>query len=367
MISVAALKQIYRQRRAFLATTLILSLMFTLLLAFHTISETQIRSNFSHMYNSKADMWISVQARDKLDGLLFSKSDYEKLRKLDVLSRVEPVFEAPAFLEAKGKRIPVLISSYAPSGLREPRLTEGKAPPWKYHRGLLVDDSIFTTTKLEVGNLVHLGGRDFEIAGLTTDNRYFFESVVQVPYDMLERASGDSDHISFAIAKVRQGVSLQQAKTEIARLLPRARIQTKDEYIQYLSDEISFISGVILSLELMVAVMVLLVLNMTLFNQIMENRTSLAVLRCIGASQARLTGSVILQSLAMSLVALLLAGVWVQLIAVSVHNVLPVRLSSSLSGFAVVFVIMALLSVAGGLIASRSVSRIDPIEATRAL
>ncbi len=227
-------------------------------------------------------------------------------------------------------------------------------------REILVDDSL-TAEGLAVGDTVTLLGSDHEwtIAGLTHDTTFQAAPVITVDAQALQSHAPSS--LSPAVSAVVVDADLS-GSTSAAEGATQAelRLLSTEEFIRTLPGY----SAQVLTFSLMIGSLVLiasLVLGIFLYVLTLQKRPVLGILKARGVPTAYLIHSGGAQTTILASTGVAVGMAATHLTSLVLPTAVPFRFSPQLD--AAITAAFIVVSVIGGLISVRVVTRIDPVEA----
>lgn len=279
----------------------------------------------------------------------------------DPLISVAAVAQASDLRDEAGDplRVDVFAFGIDPAGALAPTVTSG-SPISDPTREILVDDSL-TAEGLAVGDTVTLLGSDHEwtIAGLTRGTTFQAAPVITVDATALRGHAPSS--LSPAVSAVVLDADLSEEPSAVdSAAQAELQLLGTEEFIRTLPGY----SAQVLTFSLMIGSLVLiasLVLGIFLYVLTLQKRPVLGILKARGVPTAYLIHSGGAQTTILASTGVAVGMAATHLTSLVLPTAVPFRFSPQLD--AAITAAFIVVSVIGGLISVRVVTRIDPVEA----
>lgn len=248
--------------------------------------------------------------------------------------------------------------------------TTGRDGPWNLVRGrrpgphqAVVDEVAADQLGIDVGGKVEILGRPFTVSGLSQGGTSITNTTAFIRTEDFRAIRGPS--LSYVLVKARAGTSASGLKAMLARRLPGATVQMREEFISQESRIIRDMSADIMQIMSIIAFLIALaVVALTLFTATLSKLREYAVVKAIGAPSWRLGGTIAAQatwSIGLALVvAVALALVLRSVVGAATPNV---RLQIEPTSVIRVGVSALFAGAIGALVPLRRLIRLDPATA----
>lgn len=176
------------------------------------------------------------------------------------------------------------------------RVVQGRATPVPGEA--LIDRGIAAKAEVGIGDTVKILGRTFTIGGLTTGTVNLVSSVAFISMDDFEQARGGSVSPSFLLVRAQPGVSPADLAARIEAQVGRVTAQPTGDFAAQERRVIRDMSTDLLAIMNLVGLMIgLAVMALTTYTATLGRRAEYGVLKALGATNANLRLTVVLQAM----------------------------------------------------------------------
>lgn len=227
---------------------------------------------------------------------------------------------------------------------------------------ILVDDIYARGKKVEVGQMLHILGHDWHVAGIVEHGK---GARLFVLMSALQEMSGAVNKASIFFVKCDRSDHAPAASDEIKQLLPGYEIRPLKDYISLMTS--SNLPGLSAFISVMIGIAVaigFLVIFLSMYTTIIERTREIGVLKSLGASKAYIV-QIVLSETTLLCVLGTAAGIGLSFLArwafLSAFPTITILIVPKWVGYA------ALIAIGGGLLGASypawMASRKDPVDA----
>lgn len=194
---------------------------------------------------------------------------------------------------------------------------------------IIIDDLYQQTKHLKVGDEHTLKGRSFRVCGVVRNGK---GARVFVPIQTLQELTGWTGQATMMLIKCRQESQIEDAIAAIRQVLPDHQVNSSQEWVSLLMNTTP--PGLDLFIYVVVGTAVVIgsfAIFLSMYTTIAERTRDIGILKSLGASKAYIVNVILRESLALSLLGLLL-GVALTLVGRSVIEALIPTQQVLLSG-----------------------------------
>ncbi|MGI8923932.1 MAG: ABC transporter permease [Fimbriimonadales bacterium] len=315
---VLALRNLTKDRGRLALSISAIGLALTLMMMLSGIFHGSLARDVKYIQEIDADLFVFAKGTAAYYQVStpLSMASLQKLRHLQEVADVTPVYTVRAALESGGRTFSLYISGYDPADVR--------SGPWAVISGhrLIRDNQIVLPTKLAsrlslgVGDVIRLSGssRPFEIAALVPEASSFGRHHSWVTERTASELYPLPGYATFALVRLSRGAPIAQAIAAMKAEIPSASVNTKAEQLALARDfQADSFSPVLNAMTIIAATVATLIVGIVLYSFVHERRRELGVLLAIGFQYISLICLIFLQSFMLLfvsfVVALMLTGV----------------------------------------------------------
>ena len=233
---------------------------------------------------------------------------------------------------------------------------------------LVVDDLALRGANLvHLGDIVELNGQEVRLVAITHGNKSFSSPQVYTNLQTFERLTGQTDQVNFVAIRLKPGADIDQIRHTLLKgsadleIIPAGAFRSAT-----IMGLISQGVGMIFVIVFVGLVVGMLIITLTMYTATMEMLRDFAILKALGATQAKIWGIVLEQAVTKTAV-----GFAVGMAATLGVNYLVETVSGITGRFpplvvAACFALMVLLAIFGSLISIRKATQVDPAIVFRA-
>lgn len=255
--------------------------------------------------------------------------------------RVGPVVASRSSLVHDGASEEVVLVGHDADALGTPDVVEGRSVLGDGEA--VVDD----TVTVAVGDDVVVGGRPFTVVGRTTDTTI----LAGLPFVFV--TTRDAQDLTFGNREAISAVLVDGA----IRSLPDGTVALTVEEVG--RDTLNPLDGAIASIDLVRAllwVLAAIIVGAVVYLSALERQRDFAVLKAVGVSNRQLLGSLALQAVLVSIVAVALAAV----VQIFLGSVFPLKVRVPASAFWQLPLFAVAMALVAGAVGMRRVAQSDP-------
>ena len=337
-----------------------------------------IETMTSHKRNAHFNLMITPTYSSGERGFYLDVKKYEeKLKKISLITRIEPVIEYSSFAKINGNKVRLSISSFS-KNITRLQLDEGSFP--KNIHEIVVDRSLTEQNKLEIGSKIIVDKKIFKISGFTKGHRYFVWPVVFLRLNMIQKMIKAKSKANIFYLDIRKKIDLGEAKNKIKRSLEPlfvkhklidgrtlkdgVRITTKTQSNQQIADHFASMDKMLAFLTVLLLSIGILVIGTSIYISVLERSLSISTIRAIGASDTYI-GLMIVKEIAMTIFPSFIIGTLLGLtMSLAFSKFVNVDFSFSYKEITAALSYSALFVLAGGFFGIAKALSTDPLLVT---
>ena len=354
-----------RRRAALAAGGVAAALLLVLLL--QGIFDGAMRQVTAYLRSSPADVIVSQRnvRTMHMSVSVLPADTVAAVDRVDGVAWAEGIRYTTTFLTgASGDQQLSYVIGYDPaSGRGGPqRLTAGRPP----RQGeILVEEIGAGRLGVDTGDTVTVFGDRFRVSGLFAGGTTIVNSMAFIGTDDFAARRGQS--VAYVLAGAERGVDVDDLATRVARAVPDATAQTRDQFAHEEAALVRDMSADLMQIMSTVALLIALaVIGLTLFTLTLAKLREHAIVKAMGGRNARLAGIVLAQAAWSVGLAVALATVLAVVIGVGVERLNPeISIAIERSSVTRVAAQALVIGVIGALAPLRRVSAVDPASAFR--
>jgi len=312
-----------------------------------------------------ADVWVMQRgvANMHMATSYLADSKVSEVRRVPGVAEVEPILYLNTVVDAGERQwFAYVVGLDTPASRAGPwAMAAGKSEP---RSGEAVAPAVFARmTGLELGSTLRIVDRVFTVVGLSEGTFSMANSVIFVTKRDLEDIMQSFDIVSFMLVTAAPGVDAAALAQAIESEVDNVHALTADRFLsndRQLARQMG-VETVALMTFICGALAVLLV-AFTVYSQTVRQRRELAVAKALGASNASLYATVVLQAGIHVLASVLLAAAAAAVVAPLVNRYVPmVALKLTGASIAQVGVVGVVIAVLASLLPAWRIARVDPL------
>ncbi|MDP2210721.1 MAG: ABC transporter permease, partial [Candidatus Aquicultor sp.] len=252
----------------------------------------------TYYYNIGTDVMV---VQSGVEGVLTSMSSLpgslrDELGDIKDVDEVHEIISIPTIFLRGGEKTPINLIGYHPGEIGGPwRLAEGRGV--RNGDEVVLDLALAGQNEIKVGDSVSIMGRDFKVSGLSLETASWMSPLVFVGEEAAADMLQAGDIVSVFLVTVKPRTSVNNIEKEIEDRLPQADVFTTDQMARKERSVFEGLLGNVFTLITTVAFGVgILVVGLTVYTSIIERISDYGILKSIGASNASLYVTVLIQS-----------------------------------------------------------------------
>ncbi len=248
----------------------------------------------------EADVWVAREGTsDFIAAASILPNDMQgELEALDGVRRVDPVVVRPMrFEETNANASTHLVGYDTESGVGGPvRWTKGKEVPGPGEA--IIDATYGRVAGVSMGDTLRFGGRELEVAGVSTGGDFVFSQTTFVTLDEARSLLGMADLTTFYLVQLEDGADVDAFTSSVEDAFPGVVALTSDEFADTTRNRVMASVVPILIVILFLAFVVgVAITGLTIYNATVEKAREFGILKAIGFTNGYLYRLVLEQSL----------------------------------------------------------------------
>lgn len=361
-----AFKNLFQEKTRLLISVGGVAFAILLMLVLLGIREGLVKAFIAYPEKNPAQIIVSKEGIvDMFHGVsIVSDQDTEIIKNTDGVDEVVGMISLPAIYEKNGKKQDMFLVSYEPeSSLGAPwNIVEGRNALDKNE--IVLGNGFAKRNNLKVGDSINLLGVDFGIAGLNEGGSTVSASFGFVRLKDAREILKLTGATNWVFASLKPGFDPEEVRASIQGQTQGLTISTKEEFIKNTLAELeeSFLP-IIYAMVVIAVIVGVAVIGLTVYTATIEKSKEYGILKAIGVKNRQLY-LLIFQQASISAVLGFIVGIALSFGAAYLleRNVQFVTIEFSLSIFAIVFILTALISLISSYIPVRKIAQIDPAE-----
>lgn len=360
-----SLKTLLAEPMRLAVSALAVAVSFVLVVFFSAVFEGESDQMVLYLEQMQADVWVMQKGVSNMHMASSMVWDW----KADLIAKSPQVREVAAILYLNG---PIKAGgkdwfSYI-IGLRP---EHSRAGPWALASGksipgpgeAVIPEVITKLTGIGIGDEITMIDRKLKVVGLSRESFSMASSVVFVSAADLGDLLEASDQYSYIMVYARPGVDPNALARQIKRDIDKVNALSSDEFIE--SDwQLAAQMGaeIVRMMTLIGTLLAVVIVAFTAFSLIARKKRELAIAKALGFSNGQIYMAAFCQTLAITVLGLLLAMLISFTIVAWLPAVVPqINLAVRLHQFASIAIITLPVAVLASLAVARTVVRLDPV------
>ncbi len=324
----------------------------------------------SYVINCPADFWVCSK---NSTNLLRSSSFLPETLQHD-LSRTAGIESSAAVVRfiaranIRSKAVTLVLFGFDPSSNLSRPVTIIQGTNAIRPGEIILDRAFASEYGLAVGESLDIQGYIFRVAGITEETNAVVAQFAFTTIDDAQSLLGLPGIMSYYLLKKREGEDSQALLDSLKGRFPSLAIYRKQEFVENNLEEMKKgILPILWTIALLGAVVGTSVIMLMLYSSVLEKRDAYALLKALGAGQPFLVFLVMRQSMAGTLIGLMLGSGLNTLTSPLLMKLVPaISLSFTWHAAAAVFCLSIVIGAAASLIPICKLSRVYPAEVFRA-
>lgn len=374
-------KEIWRNRGRFFLVSMVIALITLLVLFIAALGEGLGNANRQYISRLDADLLVYLEKSDFV--IPSSRVERSTIR---AVRRVEGVADAGGIaasnttilLNGEEEILKVSLLGIEPGRPGDPPVVQGRRISGDQAREVVIDRNVILRSDIKVGDTITIrstqGTKDeffsLRVVGLTEGQQYTFQPSIFVPYETWDRVRTKSDAergqasstVNVIAIRLADGARAQEVTSRLTTRISNiatADIQTAIENVPGYSAQQSTVQTQAV-FTLLIGV---LVIGGFFQIQILQKVPQIGVLKAIGASNAMVGASAVLQIIITTTLGVALGSLLAFLFSLGFPPTVPIVFDGVSS--AVAIVALLLIGPLGGLVSIFYAVKIEPLKALR--
>ena len=323
-----------------------------------------------------ADLWVVQRGTREFTGVSIlpeAMADEIRARGGDAITGVSSLLSRPTDIIVDGEPFDAHAIGYDTStGVGGPRVTKGKE---RLDRGeVIIDEVLGDLAGLGIGDPVTVGGREFEVVGISTGSNFVFTQLVFIGMEDARQVLfpeggpdvpqlGEVKLTNFVLVNIKGPGFATAVKNAIEDNAPFAEVYPQEEFVENTREELTATLVPLLVMIVLVGFVVgTAVVGLTIYTLTIERVREYGILKAVGFTNQDLFRVVIQQSFMAGVLGFGLGLLFVMGAARLIEEFLPqfatlLRVPDLIGVFGATMVMAAVASY----IPIRRLSRLDPV------
>jgi putative ABC transport system permease protein len=380
LASYLALKEVWRNLGRFFLVSLVIALITLLVLFIAALGEGLGSNNREYISKLDGELVIFLEKADYvISASRLSETTLRAVRRVSGVADAGPISVSnTAIMLPKDKVLKVSLLGVESGRPATPQVIEGRSFLTGQSREVIIDQRVIQRSNIKLGDLITIrstqGTKDqffeLKVVGITSGQAFFFQPAIFVPPYVWERvrpkAESEINNLTPAINVIvvklndpTQVKQMQQKLQETVLNIQAGDLQTTINNIPGYTAQ----QGTVQTQGFFTLLIGILVIGGFFQIQILQKVPQIGVLKAIGASNAVIGISSIIQITVVTAMGVAIGGLLTFLFSLALPSTIPLTFNGSASALAIV----ALLSIGplGGLVSVFYAVRIEPLKALR--
>lgn len=361
------LKTMWKQKAGIIASAFGAGFAFVLVLTLEGAFTGESNQIVAYIEKMDADVWVLQKGVSNMHMAASFIWDW----KVGAVERIPGVKKATAIIyvnnviQANQRKMFAYVIGLSPGAQR--------AGPWSVVSGIsfpskgevLLPDVTRDISDINLGDKVTIADKSFIVRGFTGETFSMANSIAFITAADLEDLISASGTVSFILVDAKEGVDPNQLAETIKNNVEKVNVLTQGQFIKN-DYSIAILMGVeiIFFMTIIGTILAILIIVFTNYTQVNRLRRELAIIKAIGYRNFTLYNAVIIQSVIITLLALIIAGIFVAVLVPVIRDLVPmINLDVTKSSFLRISYISIFVSLISGLIPAYFIARVDPISA----
>ncbi len=340
---------------------------FALVLFFEGVFAGESEQIVALINKTDADVWVMQDGVGNMHMTtsLLASSKIAQVEAVDGVGKVTPILYLNSVIEAGGNNWFSFIVGIEGG---DPR-----AGPWAMSEGVripgsgeaIVPDVFASDAGLQLGDKVQIAGRDFTIAGFSSDTFSMANSITFVRLADLANTMSSEGLVSYLLVDEKPGTDASALAQKIRAEVAKVNALTRQDFAgRDYSIAVQMGLDIVWLMTLIGGALAVLLTGFIVYSHVSERERELAVMKALGVRDVAIYASLMVQALAIGLLAFALA-VSVVYLAVPVTQALVPKISLAVTSDALLRTgsTALIVSLVASFIPVRRVLSVDPVSA----
>jgi len=380
LASYLALKEVWRNLGRFFLVSLVIALITLLVLFIAALGEGLGSNNREYISKLDGELVVFLEKADYvISASRLSESTLRAVRRVNGVADAGSISVSnTAIILPEDKVLKVSMLGVESGHPATPRVIEGRSFLTGQSREVIIDQRVVQRSDIKLGDLITIrstqGTKDqfFEltVVGITSGQAFFFQPAIFVPPYVWERirpkAESEINNLTPAInviaVKLNDPTQVKQMQQKLQDSVPNIQVADLQTTINNIPGYTAQ-QGTVQTQGFFTLLIGILVIGGFFQIQILQKVPQIGVLKAIGASNAVIGISSIIQITVVTAMGVAIGGLLTFLFSLALPSTIPLTFNGSASALA----IAALLSIGplGGLVSVFYAVRIEPLKALR--
>ncbi|MDH5180459.1 MAG: ABC transporter permease [Gammaproteobacteria bacterium] len=325
------------------------------------------RQTIAYIEKMRADVWVMQHGVSNMHMASSYVWDWKltKVRQVAGVKRATPILYMNSVFAAGKRNWFSYVIGLPEDGQRAGpwAVSSGKAFPARGE--ILLPQVLEKAAGIKLGDMTRIGDHSFRIVGFTRDTFSMSNSIAFVSFDDLQDLIAVSGSLSYILVDAEEGVDAKALATRIESEVDKVTAITHEQFLAN-DYQIGLLMGAeVLSIMTLIGIILaVLIAVFTAYLQVDRCRRELAILKTVGFPNRTLYGMMLLQSMIISLLALIFTLVSVFILTPLLTALVPmINLVLTEAILLRVSYIALLVSLLAVIPPAWMVARVDPLTA----
>jgi len=374
-------QEVWRNRGRFFLVSMVIALITLLVLFIAALGEGLGNANRQYISRLDADLLVYLEKTDfVIPSSRVERSTIRAVRRVEGVADAGGIAASSTAILLNGEEevLKVSLLGIEPGRPGDPPVVEGRRISGDQAREVVIDRNVILRSDIKVGDMITIrstqGTRDefytLRVVGLTEGQQYTFQPSIFVPYETWDRVRTKSDAererasstVNVVAVRLADGVQVDEISSRLTTRIDNieiADIQTAIENVPgYTAQQSTVQTQAVFTLLIGV-----LVIGGFFQIQILQKVPQIGVLKAIGASNAMVGASAVLQIIITTTLGVALGSLLAFLFSLGFPPTVPIVFDGVSS--AVAIVALLLIGPLGGMVSIFYAVKIEPLKALR--
>ena len=360
-------RELFSSPQQLLASIAAVASAFALVLFFEGVFAGESEKIVALIDKTDADVWVMQDGVGNMHMTTSFLADWkiDAVAQVEGVKKVTPILYLNSVFEAGGRN---WFSFVVGMEAGDPR-----AGPWEMARGArapgpgeaVIPEVIANSAGLGIGDKVRIAGEDFTISGLSRDTFSMANSITFVTLDDLAETISTVGTISYLLVDAEAGANPAELAERIKAEVEKVNALTREEFsARDYSIAVQMGLDIVWIMTLIGGALAVLLTGFIVYSHVSERERELAVMKALGVRDRSIYAALLLQALAIGLLAYALAVALIYL-AVPLVGMLSPKISLGVTTAALIRSgsTAVVVSLIAAIIPVRRVLSVDPVSA----